>query len=306
MSPRLAAIALALGAGAAQAQPHPMPKPDPHAAVATPAARYQAFDAAGEALPLDQMLDEAVAVDVVFIGEIHNDPTAHAIESDVLAGLVRRAGARQVVLAMEMFDADVQTVLDEYIAGLISERDFLDAARPWANYASDYRPLVEFAKAHGLRVVATNAPVRYVRALARGEALAGLSPEALGWLPALPVAPPSAATADAFAAVMGRMASGGGSPLLDAQNLRDASMAYHTAEALRAPGRPLVVHVNGGFHTEGGRGIPEHLTRFAPDARTFLIAVDPVPDIGVAPDAAGNDAVVQTDARLLPSPTGTG
>lgn len=304
MSPRLAAIAIALGTGVAHAQPHPVPTPEPTAAADSVAGRYQAFDAAGEALPLDQMLDEAVGYDVVFVGEIHNDPTAHAVEFAVLEGLARRAGARPVVLALEMFDTDVQTVLDEYITGLISERDFLDAARPWANYTADYRPLVEFARANGLRVVASNAPVRYVRSLARGGTLAGLSPEALGWLPPLPVAPPSDATADAFAAVMGRMASGGASPLLDAQNLRDASMAWRTAQALRDSGRPLVVHVNGSFHTAGRRGIPEHLARLAPDARAFLIAIEPAPDVDAAPDPAGSDAVVQTDARLLPSRSG--
>ena len=39
--------------------------------------------------------------------------------------------------------------LDEYLRGKIRERDLLQDARPWANYHSDYRPLVEFAKQEG-------------------------------------------------------------------------------------------------------------------------------------------------------------
>ena len=294
--PLVAAAFLALATATAAAQ-----------TADTTVARYQAFDAAAEALPLGTMLDEATRADVVFLGEIHDDPTGHALELAVLSGLADRAAGRPVVLAMEMFEADVQTVLDEYLAGRISERDFLEAARPWQNYP-DYRPLVELAKARGMRVVASNAPVRYVRMLSRGDSLVGLSPEALAWLPPLPAAPASEAMAAAFSEAMGGM-SGHGSPSLAgmtaAQNLRDASMAYRTAQALGAPGRPLVVHVNGGFHTAGGRGVPEHLARFAPAAKTFLVAIEPVADVDAAPAVPPDtDAVIQTEARLVPSRNG--
>lgn len=79
------------------------------------------------------------------------------------------AAARRVVLSLEMFERDVQHVLDEYLSGTVPERDLRDA-RPWPNYVSDYRPLVEFAKSNGLSVVAANAPRRYVSiAGRRGE-----------------------------------------------------------------------------------------------------------------------------------------
>ncbi|HEX8387060.1 MAG TPA: ChaN family lipoprotein, partial [Rubricoccaceae bacterium] len=277
-APRALAAALALVAGVAAAQPSPTAD--------TVSVRYQAYDAGGEAHPLDVLLDEAAEADVVFLGEVHDDPTAQALELAALAGLVERAGGRRpVVLALEMFEADVQPVLDEYVSGLIPERSFLEAARPWGNYA-DYRPLVEFAKAHGVAVVASNAPVRYVRLVSSGGDLSGLSPAALGWLPPLPVAAPSDSMAASFArATSGMMGHGGPSPegLLAAQNLRDASMAQAVARALARPDRPLVVHVNGGFHSAGGRGIPEHLARVAPGARRFLIAVEPEADIDVRP-----------------------
>ncbi len=288
---RISLLALLI-AGTAAAQP-----------ADTLMARYQAFDATGEALPLDALLDEAVQADVVFLGEIHDDPTGHAVELAVLAGLAERANGRPVVLAMEMFEADVQTVLDEYLAGVVSERDFLEAARPWGNYTTDYRPLVEFARANGLRVIASNAPVRYVRAVGRGEGLEALSPAALATLPPLPVAPASDAMAAAFSEAMGGMHGPGGPPLVAmtaAQNLRDASMAFRTAEALR--GGALVVHVNGGFHTAGGRGIPEHLARFAPTAQTFLVQTEPVANVDTRPVVeAGTDGVIQTPDVLVPS-----
>ena len=294
MLSRLTLLA-ALLAGTAAAQP-----------ADTLMARYQVFDATGQPMPLGTLLDRAVQADVVFLGEIHDDPTGHAIELAVLEGLAERADGRPVVLALEMFEADVQTVLSEYLAGTVSERDFLDAARPWQNYQSDYRPLVEFARAHGMRVVASNAPIRYVRAVGRGTALDSLSERALATLPPMPVEPASDAMSAAFAEAMGGMTGHGGPSLgamVAAQNLRDVSMAFRTAEALR--GSALVVHVNGGFHTAGGRGIPEHLARFAPAARTFLVQIEPVANVDARPAVeAGTDAVIQTPGSAVPTRTG--
>jgi uncharacterized iron-regulated protein len=108
--------------------------------------------------------------------------------------------------------------------------------------------------------------------------------------------------AAAFAEAMGGHGGASMGGMLAAQNLRDASMAFRTAEALR--GGALVVHVNGGFHTAGGRGIPEHLARFAPGARTFRIDLEPVADVDAAPAAVDADAVVQTPAGLVPSRNG--
>jgi len=46
----------------------------------------------------------------------------------------------------------------------------LQDARPWANYESDYRPMVEFSKYHKMPVIAANAPRRYVGAVGRSGA----------------------------------------------------------------------------------------------------------------------------------------
>ena len=61
-----------------------------------------------------------------------------------------------LALSLEMFDRDVQPVLDEYLKDLIRERNFLKDARPWNNY-DDYKPLFDFAKAHQLNVICANA-----------------------------------------------------------------------------------------------------------------------------------------------------
>ncbi len=281
---RAAALAV-LAAASASAQPTAVPD--------SLAARTAVW-VDGERRDLGAVVDAALAADVVFVGERHDDATAHALQRWLLEAVHRRAG-RGVALGLEMFEFDVQPVLDEYARALISERDFLAAARPWANYA-DYRPLVEYAREHGLRVVGTNAPARHVRSVAREGSL-----EALGQFPAASLAgyPPENAFADpspayaaAFAEAMSGMGGHDADGMLAAQNLRDLAMADGVVRA--ASGGALVVHLNGSFHSAGGLGIPEHLARRAPGLRALVVTVEPSGRLDAAPDAAPGEIVVLT------------
>src|SRR5262245_29476053 len=81
---------------------------------------------AGAELALDALLDRLAEADVVFVGETHLDDTTHRFELAVLDGVrARRAG--RVVLSLEMFERDVQPVLDDYLAGRVDEPAFLAA-----------------------------------------------------------------------------------------------------------------------------------------------------------------------------------
>ena len=266
------------------------------AQVAPTAGGYKVYDATGKPATLAQALDAIAASDVVFVGEIHNDPTAHQIELQLLEGaharLVGNAqphGARPLVLSLEMFERDVQLVLDEYLAGLIQERQFLAGSRPWSNYQTDYRPLVEFARTHNVPVVAANAPERYVNRVGRlgRDSLKALTPTALGWLAPLPYGAASPAYAAKFQEAMsGGMTGQGahGNPyLLDAQTLRDATMAHSITEQLKRQKHALVLHVNGSFHSESRLGTPEQLHTYNAHARTLVITILPV-RAGEAPD----------------------
>ena len=110
-----------------------------------------------QVLTLTELLDQLAKADVVFLGETHTDETTHRIELAVYQGLLaRRKG--QVALAMEMFERDVQATLDAYLRGEIDEATFLKQSRPWENYRSAYRPLIELAKKSKTPVVASNFP----------------------------------------------------------------------------------------------------------------------------------------------------
>jgi len=163
---------------------------------------FRVFTGQGEPSSLDAIVDAMAGADAVLIGEIHTDPVGHWVEAELfrraleLAGSTGGAGpTRSVALSMEMFEWDVQGVVDEYLQDLITESQFKASARPWEHYDTDYRPMVEMAKEAGVPVLAANAPRRYVNRVSRlgADALLDLSPWALSFLPPLPYPPPTPA-----------------------------------------------------------------------------------------------------------------
>ena len=288
-----------------------------------PAPHYRAFDAKGNAVTLQAIVDSLEQADVLFVGETHDDAVAHLVEAELLRRADETYGPsspkrRAVALSLEMFERDVQTVLDEYLAGLITERHFLLSSRPWGNYETDYRPLVEYARARHLPVIAANAPARYVsRVSSQGpDSLKSLPQVAVrSWLPPLPFPAASEGYAAKFNRFMGGVAPApaaganaptqasphGGPHLLEAQTLRDASMAYAVSEYLKRGRDPLVVQVNGTFHSEERMGVPEQLARYRPKARAVVVTIVPAdsfPDFDPATRARLGDFVIVTDPAV--------
>jgi uncharacterized iron-regulated protein len=263
----------------------------------------------GAPATLQAVVEAADFADVLYLGEEHGNPSGHRLEADMLAlvhqrakGPGTRAGARPVALSLEMFERDVQPVLDEYLADTIREKDLLSDARPWPNYMTDYRPLIEYAKAHGLPVIAANAPKRYVNRVGRlgDAALAGLGAPALGWLAPQPLPSAGAAYKAKFEAAMGDMGQHGGPGLLAAQVLRDATMAWAIDRYLSAHPGALVVQVNGKFHSEGHLGVPEQLKRYRPAVRQVVVTMTARPDA----DTRG-DFVITTPPAPTKKPAGS-
>src|SRR5690242_19477179 len=98
------------------------------------------------------MIGSLASADVVFVGEQHDHQLGHRLELEILTKV--HAKNPSVALSLEMFERDVQGVVDEYLKDQINESNFLAAARPWPRYKSDYAPMVEFCKANRLPVIA--------------------------------------------------------------------------------------------------------------------------------------------------------
>lgn len=124
---------------------------------------------------IEDAVDMLMDYDVIFIGEEHESRVSHHAELTILKGLAKRDS--NLVLALEMFERDVQDILDAYLKRKISEKEFLEQSRPWPNYLEDYRPLIEFAKKKGMPVIAANIPRRAAAAVAMANKV---SPDVMG------------------------------------------------------------------------------------------------------------------------------
>jgi len=172
---------------------------------------FRVFTGDGEPASLGDIVRAMSNVDAVLVGEAHTDPVGHWIEAELfrealgLVGSGEEGGAlRPVALSLEMFERDVQGIVDEYLQDLITEGQFKASARSWEYYDSDYRSMVEMAKEAGLSVLAANAPRRYVNRVSRlgRDALRDLSPRARSALPPLPYPPPTDAYREEWNALM--------------------------------------------------------------------------------------------------------
>ena len=301
---------------------------------------YRIYTGDGQPASYEDIVQAMGSAEVVFVGETHDDPVCHYLQTKLLQAAFQHYGAdsasranRPIALSMEMFSRDVQYIVDEYLSGLITESHFLSSSNPWANYETDYRPMFEFSRAHGLPVIAANGPRRYTNRITReGPAsLEELSEQAKSFLPPLPYPGPSSAyktkwdnlmqqameqhpaeeTSDQTETDSTRMVSSqmlaamrpteGISNMLYAQSFWDASMAYSIAEFLKKTPNALVMHVVGGFHVEGGTGTPEQLLHYRPGTRILNVAVRPADTILEfdADSFAGyGDFVILTDVSL--------
>ena len=241
---------------------------------------YRIYDAEGNPATFEDIVKAIEKTDVVFLGELHDDTVGHALQMQIFKAVFDKyAKERRVTLSLEMFERDVQVVVDEYLKGYISEQHFTAAGRAWGNYKTDYRPLVEFAKENKLDVVAANAPRRYVNMVSRlgRDSLNQLSPDAKRWLAPLPFGEASDAYAKKFNALMGGMTDSISpnqhNPMLASQTLWDATMAFSVSEYLKQHKNALIVNLNGGFHTENRLGTVEQLFKYNPKARALVVTI---------------------------------
>ena len=70
-----------------------------------------------------ELLARLERADVVFFGEQHDDAETHRAEAELLDAIGRTG--RPVIVSLEMFERDVQPVVDDYLAGRTTEREFL-------------------------------------------------------------------------------------------------------------------------------------------------------------------------------------
>ncbi|MDJ0676345.1 MAG: ChaN family lipoprotein [Calothrix sp. MO_167.B42] len=215
-----------------------------------------------------QMLPELHKAQVVYLGETHDSEIDHQNQLKIIQELHKKN--QKIAIAMEMFQAPYQGIVNQYLAGKITEAQLIEKSEynqrwgfPWEYYA----PMLRFAKEKGLPVLALNTPSEVTRKVAR-QGLSSLTPAERKFIP-----PMKEIRTDnqeyrqlALAAFRQHQAGGHGNSasadrFFTAQVLWDETMAMGIAKFVEAKPNYQVVVLAGQGHVVYGYGIPSRVKR---------------------------------------------
>lgn len=219
---------------------------------------FKLYDAKGKEVSVEKMFKDAAEKSWIFFGEFHNSSTIHRLQLRLAKHLFDKHGDKLVVGA-EMFESDNQDIINEYFSGLINTKYFEDECRLWTNYKSDYKPIVEFLKEKNLPLIATNIPRRYAHMVHyKGlEALESLPSHVKNlFLPTLPIVIDT--SLNSYQEIK-KMSMHGGKFMMEAQAIKDATMAHFIQKYWRAG--KVFLHLNGAFHSNNYEGIISFLPK---------------------------------------------
>ena len=228
----------------------------------------------------EEFIETLSLADVVVLGEMHDDHVGHLVQRAVVEDMVKRSG--DVVVAMEMLERDEQGLVDDYHDGLITAEVFAQktGSSSWAGPGSWddwYQPIIDAAHEGGARVIAANAPRRYVRVARQDgwDRLAGLPVERRG-LVEWPDPPIDGAYYERFRDLMGDHEDDEGSDevaesFFRSQQTWDATMAGSIAR--HHPGNGTSILLVGQFHSNNDGGTVQMLRRLMPEASILVVCL---------------------------------
>lgn len=227
------------------------------------------YNAKGKKVSYKKMEKMALAQEFVFFGEYHDNPISHWLQYELTESLFEKHGAN-LQLGFEMFEQDQQMLLSEYLDGLVKDEVFEDSCRLWPNYSTDYKPLIMFAKNNMIFCVADNIPRRYASLLfKRGrQALDSLSQDDKAFIAPLDFEVDS--TLSQYAELKEMEQHMGGSNMMEAQAIKDATMAHFIL--LNKKANNVVLHFNGAYHSDYHQGIVWYIRKAKPDAKIMTIS----------------------------------
>lgn len=228
---------------------------------------YTLFDAKGKKVSYSKMIRKLKEKDVVLFGEFHNNAIAHWLQLTVTKDLHAN---RQMVLGAEMFEADNQGALNNYLSGKLSAKGLDSNARLWKNYPTDYAPLVNYAKENNIPFIATNIPRKYAALVNKGGfgKLDSLTSEEKQWIAPLPF--PYDATLPGYENMMKMMGVHATENMPKAQASKDATMAHFILS--NYTNGALFLHYNGAYHSDNYDGINWYLKQRKPSLKIGTIS----------------------------------
>lgn len=230
---------------------------------------YVFYNSKGQEIVYSDLIDQALHNDVTLWGELHDDSICHAFESKFCTDL-RLAHNAQITIGMEMFEADDQLKIDEYLGSKISQSSFESEARIWTNYTTDYKPIFEEAKKYGIPIIATNVPRRYASMVYRKglESLKDLSKQAKKYIAPLPLKVDLELSC--YKDMLTMWEGHGGNNFPHAQAIKDATMAHFILKNFKKGNK--FIHLNGNYHSKDYEGIYWYLKNKKKSLKIMTIA----------------------------------
>lgn len=223
---------------------------------------YVIFNSKGKKVNYQKLMKHVQTKEMVFFGEYHNNAIAHWLQLELTMALSAHQ-KHQLTLGFEMFEADQQTLMNSYLNNEITEKQFLDSMRMWSNYKTDYKPLVEFAKAHQIPVVASNIPRRIASlTFKKGRAALDSLDQAEYAFMCDRNFPVDTSLSQYKAMLQMSTDHQKGLNFINAQAIKDATMAYFIDKYWKKGTQ--FIHFNGAYHTDFDQGIIWYLKRLRP------------------------------------------
>ncbi len=251
------------------------------------------FAGTGDKKPasLAEVVRNVEGADVIFIGEIHDNPQHHEAQLDIIHSL--HAKKLPIAIALEMFTPDDQQKLDEWSAGKLDEETFKPIfARNWTYGWPLYRNLFMFARDNHIPLIALNVPKAVIsKVVAQGPAALqeGEVPPNISWSL-------NESQAGYMRAIAGQVF--GNMPpdrlvarLSQAQALRNAGMAWNVAKYRKKHEADKVVVLTGTWHAVKN-GVPERLSAYG--TLTFKVILPELPEFTL-----GNATVREADYLIM-------
>jgi len=208
------------------------------------------------------VLERMARQQVVLLGETHDSAEDHRWQLHTLTQL--HAQQPRLAIGFEMFPRRVQPVLDQWVAGGLSEAEFLQRSeweKVWGFDARDYLPLFHFARMNRIPMLALNVERSLIEAVGKQgwEAVPAMQKEGVS----KPAAPSAAYRKELRAVFDHHPVKERGEAafprFLETQTTWDRAMAQVMAEYLQKTPGALVVGIMGAGHVRNGHGVPHQL-----------------------------------------------
>jgi uncharacterized iron-regulated protein len=257
------------------------------------------FDATHTRQETVAVISQLAHKQAVFIGEDHERYEQHLSQLEIIRQLHMEAPGHWAI-GVEYFQRSFQPYLDAYIAGAISEREFLTKTEYFERWGYDYRlyrPIFQYAKEEHIPIVALNAE-RELTDEVEKVGLDGLSPADRSRLPQQ-IQEPGTGYRERLREVFEEhpgAPSGDFERFVQVQSVWDETMAQTVAGYLGAHPDKAMVVLAGAGHIAFGSGIPTRVRGRLPDLGiAILLPVDKSED-----DPEGADYVLVSSSVTLP------